>query len=65
MGKVLVLFSRRVNESAWVNTKKENILLTEQQFGLFEGRDWDVESLGGIFPHEVRYYQVSIYFMPI
>jgi len=46
-----------ISQSAggWITDLRENILLVEQQFGLFEGVDWYGGGLKG-FPNELEFY---------
>ncbi len=43
----------------WVTDIRENILLCEQQFGLFEGVDWSSGELDEVYPQEIAYYRVG------
>eukprot|EP01120_Amphizonella_sp_Union-15-10_P004324 TRINITY_DN14955_c0_g1_i1.p1 TRINITY_DN14955_c0_g1~~TRINITY_DN14955_c0_g1_i1.p1 ORF type:complete len:358 (-),score=56.70 TRINITY_DN14955_c0_g1_i1:85-1158(-) len=40
----------------WISDIRESIFLVEQQFGLFEGKDWYNNGLEG-FPQELEYYR--------
>ena len=42
----------------WITDIRENVLLAEQQFGLFEGTDWDTDELQKEYPKELAYYKV-------
>eukprot|EP01120_Amphizonella_sp_Union-15-10_P016153 TRINITY_DN8433_c0_g1_i1.p1 TRINITY_DN8433_c0_g1~~TRINITY_DN8433_c0_g1_i1.p1 ORF type:complete len:350 (-),score=55.99 TRINITY_DN8433_c0_g1_i1:131-1180(-) len=44
------------NAGGWISDIRESIFLVEQQFGLFEGKDWYNNGLEG-FPQELEYYQ--------
>jgi len=51
--------SEIIQETAgnWIQSTAESIFLGEQQFGLFEGEDWESERLSTLYPNEVEYYQ--------
>jgi 2,3-bisphosphoglycerate-dependent phosphoglycerate mutase len=44
------------NSNGWITDLRESILLVEQQFGLFEGRDWNDPALRENFEQELDYY---------
>jgi len=46
----------------WVTDVRENVLLAEQQFGLFEGTDWETEELEKEYPKELAYYRKAVEF---
>eukprot|EP01126_Amoeba_proteus_P035743 TRINITY_DN3609_c0_g1_i4.p1 TRINITY_DN3609_c0_g1~~TRINITY_DN3609_c0_g1_i4.p1 ORF type:complete len:147 (-),score=25.02 TRINITY_DN3609_c0_g1_i4:1006-1446(-) len=39
----------------WISTRTDNLLLVEQQFGMFEGVDW--LSVEKDYPNEIKYYR--------
>eukprot|EP01121_Diplochlamys_sp_Union-15-3_P022485 TRINITY_DN9593_c0_g1_i1.p1 TRINITY_DN9593_c0_g1~~TRINITY_DN9593_c0_g1_i1.p1 ORF type:complete len:408 (-),score=60.85 TRINITY_DN9593_c0_g1_i1:89-1312(-) len=45
----------RENSEGWITDVQENIFFVEQQFGLFEGTDWNATP-GGKFKKEIMYY---------
>jgi len=53
-----------IQESAgeWVTDIRENILLAEQQFGLFEGTNWETGELEKEYPNEIAYYRKAVQF---
>lgn len=52
--------AQHIKEAAedWVKDIREHVLLSEQQFGLFEGTDWSGNELDELFPNEIAYYRV-------
>lgn len=42
----------------WVTDIQEDVLLIEQQFGLFEGINWSSGEVDEFFPRELQYYNV-------
>jgi hypothetical protein len=44
----------------WIDDSREHMFLGEQQFGLFEGVDWDSDEITESYPKELEYYQVRI-----
>jgi len=51
--------AQHIKEAAghWVTDVRENIMLTEQQFGLFEGTDWASGELDKKYPQEIAFYR--------
>jgi 2,3-bisphosphoglycerate-dependent phosphoglycerate mutase len=41
----------------WIDDSREHMFLGEQQFGLFEGVDWDSDEITESYPKELEYYQ--------
>jgi 2,3-bisphosphoglycerate-dependent phosphoglycerate mutase len=52
----------KAHSQGFVTDIRENILLVEQQFGLFEGADWYSGSLDDAFPRELEFYQKAAAF---
>eukprot|EP01122_Echinamoeba_exundans_P002227 TRINITY_DN12192_c0_g1_i1.p1 TRINITY_DN12192_c0_g1~~TRINITY_DN12192_c0_g1_i1.p1 ORF type:complete len:360 (+),score=46.80 TRINITY_DN12192_c0_g1_i1:45-1124(+) len=52
----------KAHSQGFVTDIRENILLVEQQFGLFEGTDWYSGSLDDEFPRELQFYQKAAAF---
>lgn len=52
----------KAHSAGYVTDIRENILLVEQQFGLFEGADWYSGSLDDSFPKELEHYQKAAAF---
>jgi len=56
--------SKLILESSegWVTDIQENVLLVEQNFGLFEGADWYSGELDDKYPDELHHYQKAAAF---
>lgn len=50
------------NASGWITDIQENVLLVEQNFGLFEGVDWYSGELDDKYPDELHHYQKAAAF---
>jgi 2,3-bisphosphoglycerate-dependent phosphoglycerate mutase len=50
------------NSDGWVTDIQENVLLVEQNFGLFEGADWYSGELDDKYPDELHHYQKAAAF---
>lgn len=50
------------NSDGWITGIQENVLLVEQNFGLFEGVDWYSGELDDKYPDELHHYQKAAAF---
>lgn len=50
------------NSGGWITDIQENVLLVEQNFGLFEGVDWYSGELDDKYPDELHHYQKAAAF---
>jgi broad specificity phosphatase PhoE len=50
------------NSDGWITDIQENVLLVEQNFGLFEGVDWYSGELDDKYPDELHHYQKAAAF---
>lgn len=50
------------NADGWITDISENVMLVEQNFGLFEGVDWYSGELDDKYPNELHHYQKAAAF---